>query len=61
MAQTIRYRKPQMTNLPKDVGEKIFKMILSSQAPDLQKMHERSLELEQQMMEERKKHKDEDN
>ena len=57
MEERIYYRKPQMTNLPRDVGEKIFRAILSSQAPDLQKMHEESQALETKMISERAKHR----
>ena len=57
MATTSRFGKPNMTNLPKDLGVRIFKTILATPAPDFKKMHEESLELERQMMIEREKHK----
>ena len=57
IASTSRYGKPNMTNLPKDLGVRIFKTILATPAPDFKKMHEESVELERQMMIERDKHK----
>ena len=57
MASTSRYGKPNMTNLPKDLGVRIFKTILAAPTPDFKKMHEKSVELERQMMIERDKHK----
>ena len=57
MASTSRYGKPNMTNLPKDLGVRIFKTILATPTPDFKKMHEKSVELERQMMIERDKHK----
>ena len=57
MTPTTKFGKPNMTNLPKDLGVRIFKTILSTPAPDFQKLHEESVELERQMMIEREKHK----
>ncbi len=57
MASTMKFDKPNMTNLPKDLGMRIFRTILSTPVPDFQKMHEESIELERQMMIEREKHK----
>ena len=57
MASTTEFGKPNMTNLPKDLDVRIFRTILSTPAPDFQKMHEESMELERQMMIERQKHK----
>ena len=54
---TTRYGKPNMTGLPKDLGMQIFKTILSTPAPDFEKMHQESLELMHQMKEERERHK----
>ena len=42
MSENVRYWKPCMTNLPPDLGKAIFKQILSTPAPDLAKMQERS-------------------
>ena len=33
-----RYRKPDMTNLPQELGAAIFKQIMNSPAPDREKM-----------------------
>lgn len=33
-----RFRKPNMTNLPQELGTAIFKQIMSSPAPDREKM-----------------------
>lgn len=57
MATTTRYGKPNMTGLPKDLGVQIFKTILATPAPDFEKMHKESMELERRMMEEREKRK----
>lgn len=38
MAEISRYRKPSMTNLPKELGVAIFKQILGASAPDREKM-----------------------
>ena len=57
MATTTRYGKPNMTGLPKELGIQIFKTILSTPAPDFEKMHQESLELMRQMEIERERHK----
>ena len=59
MATTSRFGKPNMTNLPKDLGVRIFKTILATPAPDFKKMEQEADELERQMMIEREKHKNE--
>ena len=38
MAESVRYTKPNMTNLPKDLGVNIFKQILKASVPDREKM-----------------------
>ena len=45
MAEITRYRKPCMTNLPKELGVSIFKQILSSPVPDREKMREETQRL----------------
>lgn len=45
MAETIRYRKPNMTNLPRELGTAIFKQILNSPVPDREKMRDESRRL----------------
>jgi len=57
MTRTRKFGKPNMTGLPKDLGMRIFRTILSTPVPDFQKMHEESIELERQMLIEREKHK----
>ena len=49
----IRYRKPNMTNLPYKLGKEIFEEILSSPPPDYAKMREESALLVQEMLKER--------
>lgn len=61
MTPTTKFGKPNMTNLPKDLGVRIFKTILSTPAPDWEKMEKEANELEQQMMMEREKHKNDKN
>ena len=53
MADTIRYRKPNMTNLPPEIGVPILKQILSSPAPDRNAMRIESAELLKKMLKER--------
>ena len=57
MAATTRYGKPNMTSLPRELGVQIFKTILSTPAPDFEKMEREADKLEQQMKVEREKHK----
>lgn len=57
MALSSRFGKPNMTNIPRDVGERIFRTILSTPPPDWEKMNEEATELERQMLIEREKHK----
>lgn len=53
MADTVRYRKPSMTNLPSDIGVPILKQILSTPAPDRTAMKIESAELLKKMIKER--------
>ena len=53
MADVIRYGKPNMTNLPTDLGKAIFKRILSTPVPDRNKMKAESAELLKEMIRER--------
>ena len=46
MATTTEFGKPNMTNLPKDLGTRIFRTILSTPAPDWDKMEREADELE---------------
>lgn len=57
MATSMRFGKPNMIGLPKDLGERIFRTILSTPAPDFEKMELEANELERQMKLEREKHK----
>lgn len=57
MAATTRFGKPNMTNLPRDLGIRIFKTILSTPPPDFEAMEREADELERQMILEREKHK----
>ena len=45
MDELFRYKKPSMTNLPRDLGVAIFKQILNSPAPDREKMRAESRRL----------------
>lgn len=53
MADTVRYGKPSMTNLPPELGARIFKQILSSPVPDREKMRRESARLLNEMVAER--------
>ncbi|MBQ3794797.1 MAG: hypothetical protein II842_00680 [Butyrivibrio sp.] len=48
-----RYAKPNMTNLPPDLGQEIFDQILSTPAPNRKKMKEESDALLKKMIKER--------
>lgn len=51
----IRYGKPNMNNLPYELGKSIFEEILNSPKVDRENRKKESLELEKQMIEARKK------
>ena len=55
MAYSTRYGKPNMTNLPSDLGMKIFKEILEAPKPDYARMQEDATRLEKEMIEIRKR------
>ena len=40
------YGKPTMTNLPYDLGERIFNQILSTSHPDYEKLHQEARRME---------------
>ena len=42
IVETPRYRKPDMTNLPRELGAAIFNQIMSSPAPDRDNMKRES-------------------
>ncbi len=50
-----RYAKPSLTNLPTDLGQKIFNQILNTPAPNRKKMKEESDALLRDMIRERDK------
>ena len=47
---TTRFGKPNMSNLPYDLGVAIFKQILSTPVPDRDKMHAEARRLEKEML-----------
>ena len=51
MATPVRYGKPSMTNLPKELGIAIFKQILSTPKPDYEKIGADAKALEKKMLE----------
>ena len=53
MSDNVRYWKPNMTNLPYELGKEIFSQILSTPAPDHKKMQEESARLVREMLKER--------
>ena len=55
MASISRYTKPNMANLPSELGKKIFDQILNSSAPDRNKMKAESDRLVKDMIKEREK------
>ena len=54
MAYSTRYGKPNMTNLPSDLGIAIFKEILETPKLDYLKLQEDTARLEREMIEIRK-------
>lgn len=56
--ESANYMKPNMTGLPKELGTRIFRTILSTPAPDWDRMEREADELERKMIKERKKHGD---
>ena len=54
MAEYMEYGKPCMTNLPYDLGVKIFEQILNTPRPDYDKMEEEANRLEQEIVKIRK-------
>ena len=57
MEQRIRYRKPNLTNLPPELGKAIFKQILSTPAPDRKARQREAERLEREIIKEREKEK----
>lgn len=55
MGSAARYGKPNMTNLPSELGKAIFRQILSTPAPDREKLSMESRKLERAIAEELKK------
>ncbi len=55
MADTVRYGKPCMTNLPPELGRAIIKQMLNSPKPDEDALEARVRKLEKQMIEARKR------
>lgn len=58
MMNAVRYGKPSMTDLPAELGVRIFKQILSTPPIDYDQMKKRSDELLKQMTEDMKRHGD---
>ena len=61
MANTTRYGKPNMANLPPKLGKGIITQILNTPAPDRDKLHERARSLEKEMIKIREKENAEGN
>ena len=59
MVDTLRYGKPNMANLPPELGRAIIRQIMGTPAPDRKKRKEEADRLEQMMAEELKRHKNE--
>ena len=50
MTDVSRYGKPNMTNLPPELGRAIFTQILNTPKPDRERLHQEALKLEKQMV-----------
>ncbi len=55
MTESMRFKKPSMTNLPKELGVSIFRQIMNAPAPDREKMRAESRRLTEENMKVRKK------
>ena len=55
MAEVSRFGKPNMTNLPPDLGVAIFRQIMTSPAPDRKKMRRESQRLVRENLKVRKR------
>ncbi len=55
MADTIRYGKPCMTNLPPELGRAIFKQMLNTPKPDRDAIEKRIRQLEKENLDVRKR------
>ncbi len=55
MAYSTRFGKPNMTNLPSELGAAIFRQILNTPRPDYAKMQEEAARLEREMVKVREK------
>ncbi len=55
MAEVSRFGKPNMTNLPPDLGMAIFRQIMTSPAPDREKMRRESQRLVRENLKVRKR------
>ena len=60
MAQRIRYGRPNMADLPSELGKDIIQQIMSTPAPDRAKMRAESAELRRKIVEEMEREKSED-
>ena len=55
MAYITKFGKPNMTNLPSELGIGIFRQILNTPKPDYLKMQEEAVKLEREMKKVREK------
>ena len=55
MAYITQFGKPNMTNLPSELGIGIFRQILNTPKPDYLKMQEEAIKLEREMKKVREK------
>ena len=55
MAEVSKFGKPNMTNLPPDLGVAIFRQIMTSPAPDREKMRRESQRLVRENVKVRKR------
>ena len=61
MERQIRYRKPNMANLPPDVGRDIIRQILNTPPPDWEARQKEADRLEQEIMKELEREKESKN
>ena len=61
MAYSNGYGKPMMTNLPADLGREIFRQILSTSAPDYDRLHQEAQRVEKAIVDARRREEEQGN
>ena len=59
MADTVRYRKPNMAAMPNDIGRRVIAEIMNSKPVDQKAIHERNEKVREMLRQERKQRQNE--